>query len=59
MRLKIDENVHPGAAERLAACGHYAVTVWDENLRGADDETIPWICREEGRALPTLTVLGC
>jgi hypothetical protein len=26
MRLKIDENVHPGAAERLAASGHDAVT---------------------------------
>jgi predicted nuclease of predicted toxin-antitoxin system len=56
MRLKVDENVHPAAAEHLIAKGHDVATVWDENLRGADDETIALACREEGRALLTLDV---
>jgi predicted nuclease of predicted toxin-antitoxin system len=54
MRLKVDENVHPAAAEHLIARGHNAATVWDENLRGSDDEVIARVCREEGRALLTL-----
>jgi predicted nuclease of predicted toxin-antitoxin system len=54
MRLKVDENVHPAAAEHLIAGGHDAATVWDENLRGSDDETIARVCREEGRTLLTL-----
>ena len=56
MRLKVDENVHPAAAEHLIARGHDVATVWDENLRGSDDETIARVCREEGRALLTLDV---
>ena len=54
MRLKVDENVHPAAAEHLIVRGHDVVTVWDEDLRGADDGTIARVCREEGRALLTL-----
>jgi Domain of unknown function (DUF5615) len=37
MRFKVDENLHPGAAAFLAEQGHDALSVWDQNLRGAKD----------------------
>ena len=54
MRIKTDENIHPGIAEYLTAAGHDAVTVWDEALQGTSDEKLISICRQEGRILFTL-----
>ena len=53
MRFKIDENLHPDAAEFLRRQGHDALTVWDESLRGMSDEYLARTCRSERRALLT------
>ena len=37
MRFKVDENLPPEASTFLAEQGHDAVTVWDQQLRGATD----------------------
>ena len=38
MRIKLDENFPTSLAAGLARLGHYADTVFDENLAGATDE---------------------
>jgi len=53
MRLKADENVHPDAADFLAAAGHDVATVWGQGMRGRGDESVAEVCRAEGRALLT------
>jgi len=54
MRFKLDENLHPDAAEYLRQHGHDALTVADQGLRGHDDNDIAEVCRREQRALVTL-----
>ena len=54
MKFKIDENLPAEAAEILKSAGFEAHTVGDENLSGADDETVANASRSEGRILVTL-----
>lgn len=56
MRFKLDENVHPEAAELLKGFGHDVMTVYEQGLCGKDDGTIAEVCHTEGRALVTLDV---
>jgi predicted nuclease of predicted toxin-antitoxin system len=54
VRFKIDENLPAEAAEILQRAGFDVDTVGDENLSGADDETLASASRSEGRILVTL-----
>jgi predicted nuclease of predicted toxin-antitoxin system len=54
VRFKIDENMPAEAAELLRRAGDDAVSVADEQLCGADDETLAERFQAEGRALITL-----
>ena len=54
MRFKLDENLHPDAAEMLRQCGHDAQTVYDQGLRGRTDPEIASVCQREARAVVTL-----
>ncbi len=54
MRFKVDENLHPDAADLLRAAGHDAMTVFDQGLRGHPDEDIATVCQREQRAIVTL-----
>jgi predicted nuclease of predicted toxin-antitoxin system len=54
MRFKVDENLHPDAADLLRSAGHDAMTVYDQGLRGHTDEDIATICQREQRAIVTL-----
>lgn len=53
MRFKVDENLPPEASTFLGEQGHDAVTVWDEQLRGAKDPRLAQECRAEQRVLLT------
>lgn len=54
MRFKIEENLPAEAAGILRGAGFVADTVGDENLAGANDETVASMSRSEGRILVTL-----
>jgi len=54
MRFKVDENLHPDAADLLRSAGHDAMTVFDQGLRGHPDEDIATIRQREQRAIVTL-----
>ena len=54
MKFKTDENLPIEMASLLRSLGYDAMTVGDENLVGASDDTILARCREEGRVLMTL-----
>ena len=54
LRFKIDENMPAEAADLLAASGHDASTVPQEQLGGKPDPNIAEVCRREGRAIVTL-----
>jgi predicted nuclease of predicted toxin-antitoxin system len=54
VRFKIDENLPVEAAEILKSAGFDAHTVADEDLTGANDETVAGSSRSEGRILVTL-----
>jgi predicted nuclease of predicted toxin-antitoxin system len=54
VKFKTDENLPVEAAEVLRDAGYDALTVWDENLDGSDDETIASHVRLEDRVLITL-----
>lgn len=48
MRFKIDENLPGELKDVLAALGHEARTVFDQNLQGASDETLwPEVLRNQ------------
>lgn len=53
MRFKVDENLHPDVAALLRGAGHDALSVWDQDLRGAVDPLLASVCREELRVLLT------
>ena len=54
MQFKIDENLHSDVADLLRQCGHDALTVVDQGLRGHSDGEIAGVCQREARALITL-----
>lgn len=54
MRLKLDENLSRSVAALCRAAGHDVMTVRDENLQGAPDETVFEISARERRVLVTL-----
>ena len=54
MKFKIDENLPAEVAKILTSAGFDAHTVADENLSGADDDTVATTSRSEGRILVTL-----
>ena len=54
MKFKLDENLPLSAAKIFNQAGHDAVSVNDQELSGATDETVAQICREEERILVTL-----
>jgi predicted nuclease of predicted toxin-antitoxin system len=56
MRFKVDENLPPEASTFLVEQGHDAVTVWDQQLRGAKDPRLAEVCRSEQRVLVTFDV---
>ena len=56
MRFKVDENLPPEASTFLVEQGHDAVTVWDQQLRGAKDPRLAEACRSEQRVLVTFDV---
>jgi len=54
VRFKIDENLPIDIADLLRSAGHDALTVFDQQLIGEDDNRILHICQNEERALITL-----
>jgi predicted nuclease of predicted toxin-antitoxin system len=54
VKLKLDENLSRRAADLMRTAGHDAVTVGNQGLSGAADETLFEVCKREGRALITL-----
>lgn len=54
MKLKLDENLGPAGRDLLAAEGHDVMTVVEQDLSGASDESLYAVCRDEGRVLVTL-----
>jgi len=54
LRLKLDENLSPQAAEVLRSRGYDAHTVPEEGLGGSADPRIGVLCRREGRCLVSL-----
>lgn len=54
LAIKVDENLPNETAERLAAAGHDAATVFQQNLNGRPDELVIDVCKREGRVLITL-----
>jgi len=56
MRFKVDENLPPEASTFLVGQGHDAVTVWDQQLKGATDPRLAEVCRSEQRVLVTFDI---
>ncbi len=54
MKIKLDENIGRRGADLLVAAGHDMMTVREQNLQGARDETVFKVCADEGRVLITL-----
>jgi uncharacterized protein with PIN domain len=54
LKIKVDENLGRNAVELLRLDGHEVMTVRDQGLGGAPDETIFAVCAAERRVLITL-----
>lgn len=54
MKLKLDENLGPAAAEIFLQAGHDACLVREQGLGGTEDTRLAEVCRAEGRCLVTL-----
>ncbi len=54
MNLKLDENLGTRGAEILRESGHDVMTVAQQGLCSATDDSIIEVCRREGRCLVTL-----
>ena len=52
--FKVDENLPVEATTRLRDAGHDAMSVHDQEMIGATDNSLAIICREEERAIVTL-----
>ncbi len=53
MRFKLDENLPVELADMFREAGHDAVTVLDQDLRGARDPDLASACMREGRVIVT------
>jgi predicted nuclease of predicted toxin-antitoxin system len=47
VKLKLDENLSRRAANLMRSAGHDAVTVGNQGLSGAADETLFEVCKRE------------
>jgi len=56
MKIKLDENMPIAFATLLRSDGHDTATVSEENLSGAEDNSILKRATEEGRILMTLDI---
>ena len=54
MKIKLDENIGRRGIELLKLAGHDVMTVRDQNLQGARDQTLFDVCAGEDRILITL-----
>ena len=54
MKIKLDESIGRRGVELLTVAGHDVMTVRDQSLRGASDETLFDVCANEDRVLITL-----
>ena len=54
MKFKVDENLPTEIAALLRSANHDAITVTDQGLSSANDNTIMDVCSNEGRVLITL-----
>lgn len=54
MKIKLDENIGRRGVDLLKAAGHDVMTVREQSLQGARDETLFRVCADEGRILVTL-----
>ena len=54
MKIKVDENIGRRGVHLLRQAGHDVMTVADQKLSGAPDETIFRVCASERRVLVTL-----
>ena len=54
MKIKLDENIGRRGTELLRSAGHDVMTVREQNLQGARDETLFDVCAGEDRVLITL-----
>jgi hypothetical protein len=54
MKIKLDENIGRRGLDLLRLAGHDVMTVRDQNLQGARDETLFDVCAREDRILITL-----
>jgi len=54
MKIKLDENIGRRGVELLTSAGHDVMTVRDQQLQGASDESLFSVCGGEGRILITL-----
>ena len=54
MKLKLDENLSRHAADLIRTAGHDVATSDSQGLRGAVDEILFDVCKQESRALVTL-----
>jgi predicted nuclease of predicted toxin-antitoxin system len=54
LKIKIDENIGRRGIELLRQAGHDVMSVPEQGLSGAPDETFFHVCVSEGRTLITL-----
>lgn len=54
MKIKVDENIGRRGIELLRQAGHDVMSVPEQGLSGAPDETVFHACVSEGRTLITL-----
>jgi predicted nuclease of predicted toxin-antitoxin system len=54
LKIKIDENIGRRGIELLRQAGHDVMSVPEQGLSGAPDETVFHVCVSEGRTLITL-----
>jgi predicted nuclease of predicted toxin-antitoxin system len=54
VKLKLDENLSRRAADLIRTAGHDVATSASQGLRGAADEILFDVCKQESRALVTL-----
>ncbi|MGA7867599.1 MAG: DUF5615 family PIN-like protein [Stellaceae bacterium] len=58
VKFKLDENISRRTADLIRTAGHDGVTVANQGLRGAADETLFEVCRRESRVLVTVRIVS-